>query len=298
MSKKHKVLALCLLAAGVLVAAAVYFSSLNIPVLEPGGEVGEKQRNLMYFSLLLSVIVVVPVFAMLFLISWKYRQGNPKNTRYDPDWDHSRAIELTWWAIPSAIILVLAVITWNSSHDLDPFKPLNSNTKPLNIQVVALQWKWLFIYPEQNISTVNYAQFPVNTPLNFTITADAPMNSFWIPQLGSQIYAMPGMSTQLHLIANREGDFTGRSANISGRGFTNMNFVAKATSHDDFKGWINSVRQAKRQLTLEEYDRLSRPSEPGSPIYYSGNENELYAVVVGKYMPKSQQDKHRPRLQM
>ena len=131
----------------------------------------------------LSLIVVIPVYIMLFLFAWKYREGNTK-AKYSPDWDHSALLETIWWTVPLLLITILSVVTWNSSHDLDPFRPLNSSVKPVKIQVVALQWKWLFIYPEQNIASVNYVEFPVNTPVDFEITADAPMNSFWIPQVG------------------------------------------------------------------------------------------------------------------
>jgi cytochrome o ubiquinol oxidase subunit 2 len=235
MSKNLKAGVLVVLGLAAVAVAVIYLGSVNIPVLQPRGIVGQKERDLMYISLLLSLIVVVPVFVMLFIFSWKYREGNLKPKKYQPDWDGSRLYESVWWSIPFALIAVLAVITWSSSHDLDPFKPLSAQAPPLEVQVVALDWKWLFIYPKQSIATVNFVEFPVNTPVDFKITSDAPMNSFWIPQLGSQIYAMPGMSTQLHLMAGKAGSYNGKSANISGKGFAGMTFTAKAASNDDFQ---------------------------------------------------------------
>jgi len=187
------------------------------------------------------------------------------------------------------IILILAVLTWNSSHDLDPFKPIVSDKPPITIQVVALQWKWLFIYPQQNIASVNIIQFPNQTPINFEVTADAPMNSFWIPQLGGQIYAMPGMSTQLHLMADTEGTYRGSSANISGKGFAGMNFSAKSTSQADFDQWVALVHQTRNNLSLAKYNNLAKPSQNNPLSYYSSSQSGLYDRVVMKYMmPASQ----------
>ena len=160
--------------------------------------------------------------------------------KHAPDWEHNYIAEYCWWGVPIVIIVILAVTTWKSSHDLNPFKPIESEKKPLAIQVVALHWKWLFIYPEQGIATVNFVQFPEKTPINFEITSDAPMNSFWIPQLGGQIYAMPAMRSKLHLIANEIGSFRGVSANISGKGFAGMTFTAKSSSEEDFDAWVQS----------------------------------------------------------
>jgi cytochrome o ubiquinol oxidase subunit 2 len=292
MSRKKRVAVLALLVLGIIVALGFYLHTTNIPVLQPRGQVGQKERSLMYVSLLLSVIVVVPVFTMLAVISLKYREGSAKSKRYQPDWDHGRAIELIWWAIPSAIILVLAIITWNSSHALDPFKPLSAKSSPMNIQVVALDWKWLFIYPSQNIATVNFVEFPVNTPVNFEITSDAPMNSFWIPQLGSQIYAMPGMSTHLHLIANEIGEYSGKSANISGKGFSGMTFRAKATDNAAFNSWIQFVKQKQNPLDLAIYNQLAKPSSNNPVAYYSSADSALYDSIVNKYMGTDEHSVH------
>jgi cytochrome o ubiquinol oxidase subunit 2 len=150
--------------------------------------------------------------------------------------------------------------------------------------VIALDWKWLFIYPEQRIATVNYVAFPEKTPVNFQITADAPMNSFWIPQLGGQIYAMPGMSTKLHLMADRTGEFRGSSANISGEGFAGMTFTAKSDTSAGFDRWVKSIKQSPNQLSLGTYDQLAKPSQDNPPMYYSLKEHNLYDIVVMKFM--------------
>jgi cytochrome o ubiquinol oxidase subunit 2 len=283
---------LVILCALLFVIAAIYLRSVNIPMLQPAGIVGQKERNLMYLSLLLSIIVVIPVFILLFVFSWKYSENNTKRKKYQPDWDGSRLYESVWWAIPFFIIAVLAVITWNSSHSLDPFKPLRAQAKPVQIEVVALDWRWLFIYPEQQIATINFIQFPVNTPLDFKITSDAPMNSFWIPQLGSQIYAMPGMSTSLHLMASKEGDYQGKSANISGEGFARMTFNARASSDSEFNKWLNNVKKHHSALTKEEYDKLAQPSQNNSQSFYSAADPGLYDYIIGKYAAPNDQSGH------
>ncbi|HEY5806112.1 MAG TPA: ubiquinol oxidase subunit II, partial [Candidatus Saccharimonadales bacterium] len=225
------------LVALMVTAVAVLALRGTVAILEPKGLIALQQRDLIFFTALLSLLVIVPVYALTIFIVWKYRAVN-KKTKYTPDWDGHKGIEALWWTVPCAIILVLSVVTWQTSHKLDPYQPIRSPKKPLTIQVVALEWKWLFIYPEQNIATVNYFQIPENTPINFEITSDAPMNSFWIPQLGSQIYAMPGMTTTLNLIADEPGKYNGASANISGAGFASMRFVAEAVPRADFDNWV------------------------------------------------------------
>jgi cytochrome o ubiquinol oxidase subunit 2 len=260
------VLAIGLLGVGLLIISGIFFSHVNIPVLQPAGVIGKKERNLIYISLLLSVIVVVPVFVMLFSFAWKYRESNTQ-AQYSPEFNSSRKLELIWWGVPFAIISILSIITWNSSHDLDPYKSINAAARPLNIQVVALQWKWLFIYPQQNIASVNFMQIPTKTPVNFEITSDAPMNSFWIPQLGGQIYAMPGMSTHLSLMAGKDGNYIGKSANISGKGFAGMTFTARAGSQKSFNDWVANTYSTNRPLSLQAYDTLTKPSENNPAAY-------------------------------
>jgi cytochrome o ubiquinol oxidase subunit 2 len=284
MDKKYKLAAAGVLIVGFLVVAVSYLRTTNIAVLNPKGPIALKERNLLLALALLSLVVVIPVFGLLFFFSWKYRESNTK-AKYTPEADHSRLVETIWWVIPSILIGIVAVITWNSSHQLDPFKPLDSNTPPLTIQVVALDWKWLFIYPQQHIATINFIQFPDHTPLNFEITSDAPMNSFWIPQLGGQIYAMAGMTTQLHLMASSDGDFRGSSANISGRGFAGMVFTARASTPTAFKNWVNTVKQSATTLSPAVYNRLAQPTTNNQVAYYTAATANIFQSVIQKYVP-------------
>jgi cytochrome o ubiquinol oxidase subunit 2 len=282
MSRKTKLAVAAILALAGLLLAAYYISNANIAVLDPAGSIGKQERDLIYLAVGLSMIVVIPVYFMLFFFAWRYREGN-KKAKYQPDFDRSRIIESVWWGVPLAIITVLAIAAYQSSHSLDPYKPLQAKVKPLSIQVVALEWRWLFIYPEQNIATTNLVQLPINTPVSFDVTADAPMNSFWIPQLGGQIYAMSGMSTKMHLIADKTGSFQGVSANISGKGFADMSFTVNTVSRSDFDKWVGFVRRYRTELSLDSYQRLAKPTIDTSIDYYSQVSPGLYHQVVNKY---------------
>lgn len=286
MNRKYKILIAVLLLAAITALAIIYFGSVTIPVLQPRGTIGQQEKHLMLFALSLSLIVVIPVFTLLFSFAWRYRASNhrAKNRKYSPDWDHSLALETIWWLIPTVLIVILSITTWHSSHQLDPYRSLASDKQPLTIQVVALDWKWLFIYPQQNVASVNFVQFPVDQPVNFQITADAPMNSFWIPQLGGQIYAMPGMATNLHLSANQAGNYNGSSANISGTGFAGMRFTAKASSAADFDQWVATAKQAPQHLNLRNYDKLAQPSQDNPPTTYASAESGLFDIIIMKYM--------------
>lgn len=268
---------------GIVAVSVWYFSHVSIDVLQPQGAVAAKQRDLIVFTLSLALIVVVPVFSLLFYFAWKYREGNHK-ARYTPDWDGNKWLEIVWWGIPCIIIGILSVITWQTSHDLDPYKPLVSNTRPVRVQVVAMQWKWLFIYPELGIATTNDLRFPEKTPVNFEITADAPMNSFWIPSLGGQVYAMSGMTTKLHLDANSIGKYKGSSANISGEGYSDMAFTARSLSNSDFETWVGHVKDTGGTLDMERYEALARPAVVKQPGYFALKEDDLYTAVLMKYM--------------
>jgi cytochrome o ubiquinol oxidase subunit 2 len=243
-----------------------------------------RERRLIYIALLLSAIVVLPVYALAIAIVLRYRTGNTKAKKYHPDWDRSWLLETVWWSIPIIIIGILSVITWQSSQELDPYRALASSAKPIPVQVVALDWKWLFIYPEQHVASVNMLEVPVLTPVDFTITSDSVMNSFWIPSLGSQIYAMPGMATQLHLMADKVGDYHGTPANISGKGFSEMTFSVRAVSGSSFNEWVRTTQKAPTHLDLPAYNNLAKPSTIRSPLYYSQPTNGLYNYIVMKYM--------------
>src|SRR5690606_10145589 len=216
-------------------------------ILNPKGQIGHDEKTLLITATVLMLLVVIPVIVMTLVFAWKYRASNTK-ARYEPDWAHSTAIEVVMWSIPCMIILVLAVLTWRSSHALDPYRPLDSDKKPVVIEAVSLDWKWLFVYPEEKIAVVNELTFPVDTPLNFRITADTVMNVFFIPHLGSMIYSMAGMETKLHLIAEETGTFPGRSAHYSGAGFNKMYFDAHSVSDAEYQQWLDKVRADGKSL--------------------------------------------------
>jgi len=260
----------------------VYVVNHDIAVLNPAGMIGAKESDLILTSTLLMLIIVIPVFCLAGFFAWRYREGS--KAVHAPDWEHNYIAEYCWWGVPLIIIGILAVITWKSSHELNPFEPIVTETKSLKIQVVALQWKWLFIYPEQGIATINFVQFPEKTPIDFEITSDAPMNSFWIPKLGGQIYAMPAMRTKLHLIADETGDFRGVSANISGDGFAGMTFIARATSQEDFDGWVQSAKAGQKQLNLHAYNQLVKPSAYNPVATYILAQEDLFDQIIMKYM--------------
>ena len=268
----------------VAVVLAVYLHGHTVAVLNTRGVIADQERSLMTTAVLLGMIVIVPVYILTVAIAWKYRETNKTSKKYSPTWDHSRWLEGIWWAIPLIIIAILSVITWRSSYALDPFKALNSNTKPLTIQVVALDWKWLFIYPDQKVASVNQAQIPVNRPVTFDITSDTVMNSFWVPQLGGQIYAMPGMATQLHMMAGKTGTYNGSSANISGNGFAGMSFNVKAETEQQFDTWAASTVKSADKLTLASYNKLAKQSRNNPITDYSLGANNLFDYIVMKYM--------------
>ncbi|MHC8409694.1 ubiquinol oxidase subunit II [Pseudomonas sp. Hz4] len=257
-------------------------SGCNMTLLNPTGQVGLEQRNLIITATLLMLLVVVPVIVMTFLFAWKYRATNT-NAVYTPKWSHSTKIEIAVWAVPVLIIIALGYVTYVSTHALDPYKPLESDVKPITIEVVSLDWKWVFIYPEQGIATVNKIVFPTNTPVNFKVTSDSVMNSFFIPGLGGQIYAMAGMQTKLHLIANRDAEMEGISANYSGAGFTGMKFKAISTSQENFDAWVSEVKKAPKQLEKAEYEALSKPSQNNPVELYSSVTPNLFQIIVDKY---------------
>lgn len=255
----------------------------EIAVLFPKGIIALEERNLLFIIQVIMLFVIIPVYILTFIFSWKYSAQNPKG-KYDPDLVDNTLAEYIWWGVPLILTLVVGWITWVKTYELDPYRPLESDKKTMTIQVVALQWKWLFIYPEENIASVNFFQFPQNVPLHFEITADAPMNSFWIPHLGGQIYAMPKMKTELHLIANELGEFRGSSANLSGEGFAGMHFIAKASSEEDYQSWLKTAKQSDKILTYEEYNNLAAPSKDNPVEVYQLKEEKLFDQIIMKFM--------------
>ncbi|MDB4939921.1 MAG: cyoA [Candidatus Doudnabacteria bacterium] len=261
-----------------------FLPHLNFALLNPKGTIAQQEKNVIITAFLLMLIVVVPVLGAALYVARKYRADNTENTDYQPEWEGDLKLQIVWWVFPTIIIICLSVLTWKSSHAVDPFKAINSPNKPITIEVVALNWKWLFIYPEQNIATVNYVEFPQNVPINFILTSDAPMNSFWIPQLGGQMYAMAGMQTQLHLMANEQGEYDGSAAEINGPGFAGMRFKAKATTVADFQQWIGSVHQSETKLDSETYAKLAQPSTENAQAYYAAVVPNLFDTIMKNYM--------------
>lgn len=268
----------------VLTAVVMTLAGCSGGVLDPKGQVGVEIKWLIIVCTLLMLIVVIPVIVLTLYFAWKYRASRDFEV-YTPKWAHSTKIEAAVWSIPILIIIVLGVLTWKSTHALDPYKPLENKGEHLTVEVVSLNWKWLFIYPEQGIATVNELVIPADKPVSFKITSETSMNSFFIPQLGSQIYSMAGMETQLHLIADEPGTYAGFSANYSGEGFTGMKFDTIATpTEKDFDAWVEKVKQEGGELNKADYYELAKPSEDHPVEYFADVEKGLFNTVIMKYM--------------
>lgn len=276
--KKHSIFS-SLLALG----ATGLLSGCNMTLLDPKGPVGLESKHLILTATGLMLIVVIPVIVMAILFSIKYRASN-KDADYAPNWAHSTKIEVVVWGVPLVIVAILAVLIWKTSHSLDPFRPLDSDVKPITIEAIATDWKWVFVYPEQGIATVNEIAFPANTPVNFRITSDTVMNTLFIPALGSMVYAMGGMQTQLHLMAHETGQYGGGSANYSGAGFSDMKFIAHATTPEEFNAWVAKVKASPKTLSSEVYADLAMPSEKHPIEYYSSVAPHLFQDIIDKYL--------------
>jgi cytochrome o ubiquinol oxidase subunit II len=257
-------------------------------VLFPAGDVAEQQRDILIASTLLMLLIIIPVMAFTAFFAWKYRQSN-KAANYDPDWDHSTQLELLIWSAPLLIIICLGAITWASTHLLDPYRPLDriaddqpviGAIKPLKIDVVALDWKWLFFYPEEGVAAVNEFAAPLNRPISFRITASSVMNSFYIPALAGQIYAMPGMQTQLKAVVNKAGNYRGFSANYSGAGFSGMRFIFRGMDEAGFSKWIADAKAKGGSLDRASYMQLERPSENEPVRYYASFDPGLFKAIL------------------
>lgn len=258
-------------------------SGCKMALLDPKGLIAMAEKNLLIDAVLLMLIVVIPVIILSFVFTWRYRIKNA-SAKYAPNWAHNNWLEAVCWIVPIIIIGILATMTWVSTHKLDPYRPLDNPKKPIIIEAVALDWKWLFIYPKQNIASVNYIQIPTDVPIRFLVTADAPMNSLAIPRLSGQIYAMTGMRTKLNLIANEPGTYKGLSTNFSGEGFSGMRFIVKATSKAQFNRWVRSIQNSKPALTMARYNQLAKPSKNNPAIMFSNPENNLFNKIMMKFM--------------
>jgi len=274
--------------AGVAIAVLGLLGACHAVVLQPSGDVAAQQRDLLVASTLLMLLIIVPVMALTVIVAWRYRASNEEST-YLPDWDHSTGLELIIWSVPLLIIICLGAMTWLSTHTLDPYRPIArlergqpipAGVKPLEVDVVAMDWKWLFFYPEYGVATVNQLALPTERPIAFKITATSVMNSFYIPALAGQIYAMPGMQTQLHAVLNKPGKFDGFSANYSGAGFAGMHFETLGMDQAGFDQWIAKVRASQLQLSDATYLKLEKPSENVPAMGFASYAPGLYDRIL------------------
>lgn len=250
-------------------------------LFDPKGTTGIEIRNTLYLCVGLMLLVVIPTIILSVVMPLKYRSGG--DTKYEPDWEHSNKIEVIIWGIPIAIILVLATVTYITCHTLDPREPLKSDKDPITIQVVALDWKWLFVYPEEEIATVNEVTLPVNTPVEFLITSNSTINSFFIPQLGGQLYAMGGMENRLNMMAEEEGVYRGISSNYSGYGFSKMKFKTKVVSDDAYRAWISEVKTSPKVLDAKTFEGLEAQTRNHPVEYFSNVRPLLFKDIIEKF---------------
>ncbi len=272
-----------------VLGALPLLAGCNMVVLDPAGDVARQQGDLIVISTVLMLLIIVPVMALTIFFAWRYRAAN-KDATYKPDWDHSTQLELVIWSAPLLIIICLGALTWVATHLLDPYRPLArtgpgqaiaANVKPLEVNVVALDWKWLFIYPEQGVATVNELAVPVNRPLRFRISSSSVMNSFYVPALAGQIYAMPGMETKLHGVFDRTGTYQGFSANYSGAGFSNMRFKVKSLPAGEFDKWVAEAKASTDgDLNRMAYLKLEKPSEKEPVRRFAAVDPQLFDAIV------------------
>ncbi|QCI17853.1 ubiquinol oxidase subunit II [Buchnera aphidicola (Acyrthosiphon lactucae)] len=264
-----------------------FLNGCNSLFLNPHGLVAIEECSLILISFIMMLFIIIPVIFMTVYFSFKYRSTHI-NQIYKPNWSDSKKIEIIVWTIPILIVSFLAFLSWNYSHKLEPKKPIVSFNDPIKIDVVALDWKWLFIYPDYDIATINEIMFPVNRPVVFRITSNSVMNAFFIPSLGSQIYAMPGMTTKLNLIANNPGKYKGISSNYSGKGFSNMKFTAISVSKNStFINWVKKIKDSSIKLnTMKIFNRISIPNENYSIEYFSDVKKKLFNEIINQYSMK------------
>ncbi|MEW5423812.1 ubiquinol oxidase subunit II [Amorphus sp. 3PC139-8] len=271
-----------------LLPVVVLLGGCNFVVLDPSGDIALQQRDLIVIATVLMLLVILPVMVLTVYFAWRYRHSN-KAADYDPEWDHSMQLELVIWAAPLLIIICLGAVTWMGTHLLDPYRPLDRISaeaqptevqQPLEVEVVALDWKWLFIYPQYDIATVNELAAPVDRPIRFKITSSSVMNSFFVPALAGQIYAMPGMETKLNAVINEQGTYEGFSANYSGAGFSQMRFAFHGFDDADFDQWVEKVKASDGTLQADSYLELERPSESVPVTYYGSVDPALYNAIL------------------
>ncbi len=277
---RYRSIKLLLLIAG----AAIFLGgcSSQFVLLHPAGVVAEHEKNLILTAWWIMVLVALPVFVLTGWFAWHYRASN-KKANYQPDWDFSWSIDAVIWALPLIAVAILAVLTWTSTHDLAPYKPIASEKAPVEVDVVSFNWKWLFIYPKQHIATVNELVIPVGHPINFKLTSDTVVTSFFIPQMGSQIYAMTGMRTRLNLIADKTGTFGGVNINFSGRGYSDMKFKVHSENEADFTKWVASVQKSNMKLDMAALKELKKPSIANAVAHYGSIKPDMFQTILDQY---------------
>ncbi|WP_039748297.1 ubiquinol oxidase subunit II [Solimonas variicoloris] len=272
----------------IAVSLLAVLAGCHSDVLRPAGDIALQQRDLIYLSTFLMLLIIVPVMLLTLLFAWRYRQSNQDAT-YDPEWSHSTKLELVIWSAPLAIIIALGTVTWIATHKLDPYRPLDrldaaralpADVQYLDVEVVALDWKWLFILPEQGVATVNDLALPVDRPVRFRITASTVMNTFYVPTLAGMIYAMPGMQTELHAVVNQPVDTTGVSAHYSGAGFTDMRFRFRGLPQAEFEQWVAQLRADGGELNREVYLQLEQPTRAEPVRHYAKVDPALFKAVL------------------
>lgn len=270
-----------------LLALTALLASCRAGVLDPHGPVGVAERLMLYDATAIMLAVIVPVIVLTLAFAWWFREGN-RHARYRPDWEYSGRIEVIVWAIPALVILFLGGIAWVGSHDVDPPRALRSQSRPLEVQVISLDWQWLFIYPDERVASLNHLVVPAGVPVRFSLTSASVMNSFFVPQLGSQIYTMAGMTTHLNLQADEPGRYRGISAQFSGEGFADMRFDVDAVPAGSFEAWVSDVRRKSGVLDPPTFTRLARPTRAaGSATYGEVSEGLFDAIVAGRVQANS-----------
>ncbi len=285
---------------GTAAVTSALLAGCHRTVFDPAGYIARQQGRLVMTSTLLMLLIIVPVILLTLFFAWHYRQSNA-DADYRPDWDRSLHLELAIWAAPLLIVIALGALTWIGSHTLDPFRPLHriddqrtvaANTRPLLVDVVALDWKWLFIYPAQGIAVVNEAAAPIDVPIRFRITSESVMNAFFVPALAGQIYAMPGMRSELNAVINRPGDFRGFSSSYSGAGFSHMEFRFLGMTPERFAQWIQRNRDAPARLDRAAYLRLVRPSIADPVRRYGTIDPAMFRSIVDRCLEPSRSCPH------
>jgi cytochrome o ubiquinol oxidase subunit II len=255
----------------------------NIAILNPKGQIAEQQYDIMVFTAVAMLAIAIPSLTLFYYFAWKYRDSS-KKAIIRPSASHSKALVVSIWVIPTLVALLIAGALVPATYRLAPQKIIASDTEPLTIKVIAMRWKWLFLFPEEGIATVNFVQIPVDRPVTFEMTADeVPMSSFWIPNLGGQLYVMTSHTNRINLIANEAGDFPGSTPEITGSGFTGMKFIARATSVSEYDQWVETVRLAPDNLSSSAYEELIEPSKNNPIALYSAYDKDLYDKVIMKY---------------